>query len=129
MVFTANTLAALLGVTPRQVRRWKDQGWLDTQDRRITEKCLGQFLRAHPDRIPFDRLRREDQVYLVDLGFPCPEAATFKKNVRDILDGIGRQRKPRRPLRSGNATAIGVDHGEGSTEGDDGATLAAGTSG
>jgi len=65
--------------TPRQVRRWKDQGQLETQDRRITEKWLGQFLRAHHDRIPFDSLRREDQVYLVDLGFPCPEATTFKR--------------------------------------------------
>ena len=128
-VFTANTLAALLGVTPRQVRRWKDQGQLETQDRRITEKCLGQFLRAHPDRIPFDSLRREDQVYLVDLGFPCPEATTFKKNVRNILDGIGRQRKPRRPLRSGNATAMDAGHGEENQDGDDGATFVAGTSG
>jgi hypothetical protein len=55
----------------------------------------------HPDRIPFDSLRREDQVFLVDLGFPSQEAATFKKNVREILDGIGRQRKPRRPVRRG----------------------------
>jgi hypothetical protein len=110
-VFTVNSLAALLRVTPRQVRRWKERGWLETKEYRITEKCLGQFLRAHPDRIPFDTLRREDQVFLVDLGFPCREAATFKKNVRDILDGIGRERKPRRPVRKGNGTAIDAGRG------------------
>lgn len=116
-VFTVNSLAALLRVTPRQIRRWKERGWLETKDRRITEECLGQFLRAHPDRIPFDSLRREDQVFLVDLGFPCQEAATFKKNVREILDGIGRQRKPRRPLRKGNVTTMDLGQGE---EGPDG---------
>ena len=116
-VFTANSLADLLHVTPRQVRRWKERGWLETKDRRITEECLGQFLRAHPDRIPFDSLRREDQVFLVDLGFPCQEAATFKKNVREILDGIGRQRKPRRPLRRDNITAMELGRGEEGTDG------------
>ena len=116
-VFTVNSLAALLRVTPRQIRRWKERGWLETKDRRITEECLGQFLRAHPDRIPFDSLRREDQVFLVDLGFPCQEAATFKKNVREILDGIGRQRKPRRPLRRDNVTAIDLGRSEEGTDG------------
>ena len=116
-VFTVNSLAALLRVTPRQIRRWKERGWLETKARRITEECLGQFLRAHPDRIPFDSLRREDQVFLVDLGFPCQEAATFKKNVREILDGIGRQRKPRRPLRRDNVTAIDLGRSEEGTDG------------
>jgi hypothetical protein len=45
------------------------------------------------------------------------------------LDGIGRQRKPRRPLRSGNATAMDAGHGEENQDGDDGATFVAGTSG
>jgi hypothetical protein len=103
-VFTANSLAALLRVTPRQIRRWKERGWLETKDRRITEECLGQFLRRHPNQIPFDSLQREEQMFLLDLGFPSREAATFKKNIREILDGIGRQRKPRRPVRRGNAT-------------------------
>jgi len=97
--FTVSTLAALLRVTPRQIRRWKERGWLETKDHRITEECLGKFLRGHSDRIPFDRLPPENKVYLVDLGFPSAEAATFKKNVREILDGIGRQRNPRRRVR------------------------------
>ena len=101
-VFTVPELSELLQVSPRQVRRWKECGWLETKGRRITEKCLRLFLRDHADRIQFDALRREDQIYLLDIGFPRPEAAVFKKNVREILDGIGRQRKPRRPARKSN---------------------------
>jgi hypothetical protein len=101
-VFTVAELADFIHVTERQIRRWKERGWLKTNGRKITEKCLGQFLREHPDRIRFDELRREDQVYLLDLGYPRPEAAILKKNVREILDGIGRQRKPRRPGRKAN---------------------------
>jgi hypothetical protein len=127
-VFTVNSLADVLRVTPRQIRRWKEKGWLETKDRRITEECLGQFLRAHPDRIPFDSLRREDQVFLVDLGFPCSEAATFKKNVREILESIGRQRNPRRPVRRSAATAMDVCCGDDDTDGDDASTLTMETS-
>ncbi len=98
-VFTVAELSGLLHVTERQIRRWKERGWLETRGRRITERSLGQFLREHAERIPFDELRREDQIYLLDLGYPRSEAAAFKKHVREILDGIGRQRKPRRPGR------------------------------
>ena len=115
--FTVSTLAALLRVTPRQIRRWKERGWLETKDRRITEECLGQFLRSHSDRIPFDTLPQEDKVFLVDLGFPSQKAATFKKNVREILDGIGRQRNPRRRIRRGEEP-----------NGDDDLTLTSGSS-
>ena len=103
-VFTVAELSDLLQVTQRQIRRWKERGWLETKCRRITEKCLSQFLREHSDRVPFDKLRREDQIYLLDLGYPRPEAVVFKKNVREILDGIGRQRKPRRPGHRANET-------------------------
>jgi hypothetical protein len=127
-VYTVDTLADLIRVPPRQIRRWKELGWLETNDRKITEQCLTQFLRAHPDRIPFNSLPRGDQVYLLSLGFPCREAATFKKNVREILDGIGRQRNPRRPVRSGYSTATDVGQGEEDYDGDDGSALSAGTS-
>jgi hypothetical protein len=103
-VFTVSELAELLQVTPRQIRRWKERGWLETKGRRITEKCLGRFLQEHSDRVPFDALAREDQIYLLDLGFPRREAVLFKKNVREILDGIGRQRKPKRLGLSTNET-------------------------
>jgi hypothetical protein len=111
-VFTVAEVSELLQVTQRQIRRWKERGWLETEGRRITEKCMGQFLREHADRVPFDDLRREDQTYLLDLGYPRPEAVAFKKNVREILDGIGRQRKQRRPARKANET----DASEGSDE-------------
>ena len=128
-VFTVNSLAALLRVTPRQIRRWKERGWLETKDRRITEECLRQFLRGHPNQIPFDCLQPEDKVFLIDLGFPSGKAATFKKNVREILDGIGRQRKPRRPGRRGNVTTMDLGQGDEGTDGDDGSTFTVGTLG
>jgi cob(I)alamin adenosyltransferase len=121
-VFTVDTLAARLHVTPRQIRRWKERGWLETQDRRITEAGLGRFLRTHPDRIPFDSLPRENQVFLVDLGFPSPDAAIFKKNVREILDGIGRQRKPRRKVRRDEVTAMDARQDEQDDDGEEGPT-------
>jgi hypothetical protein len=98
-VFTVAEVSGLLHVSERQIRRWKELGWLETKGRKITEKGLGHFLRDHPHRIRFDELRREDQVYLLDLGYPRPEAAVLKKNVREILDGIGRLRKQRRQGR------------------------------
>ena len=127
-VFTSDDLATRLHVTPRQIRRWKERGWLETKDHRISEECLRRFLRAHPDRIPFDSLPREDQVFLVDLGFPSPEAAAFKKNVREILDGLGRQRQPRRPVRRDDATDMDVSPGEEDVDDDDAPTLTFGTS-
>ena len=70
-VFTVDQLSALLQVTPRQVRRWKEKGLLETKDRRVTERDLGQFLREHAGGIPFESLPRETQIYLVDLGYRC----------------------------------------------------------
>jgi hypothetical protein len=124
--FTVNALAALLHVTPRQIRRWKERGWLETKNRRITEDCLRRFLRAHPDRIPYASLGREDKVFLVDLGFPSPEATSFKRNVREILDGIGRQRNPRRPIRRDHPTV--ADVGQNDERSGDALTLTTGTS-
>ena len=98
-VFTVDQLSALLHATPRQIRRWKEKEWLRTKDRRITERDLSQFLREHPEEVGFDRLPRETRVYLVDLGYPCAESVWFKKSVREILDGVGRQRKHRRKAR------------------------------
>jgi len=97
-VYTADTLAELLHVTPRQIRRWRQRGWLGKNDRRITAQSVKEFLRAHPDRIAYDSLPRETQIVLIDLGYPSRDAEDFKKSVREILDGIGRQRKPRRPV-------------------------------
>ena len=126
--YTADTLADLLHVTPRQVRRWRQRGWLGTKDRRITGQCVREFLRAHPDRIAFDSLPRADQICLIDLGYPSPDAADFKKSVREILDGIGRQRKPRRPVRKNDTPATEAGREDEDTEDDDQSTLTSGAS-
>ena len=105
-VFTVDELAELIHATPRQIRRWKEKGWLEAKNRRITEGCLERFLREHADLVPFGSLRREDQIYLTDLGYPSDELKKFRQSVREVLDGIGRQRKPRRPAR-GNTTGSG----------------------
>ncbi|MFN7998440.1 MAG: hypothetical protein U0Q18_32765 [Bryobacteraceae bacterium] len=113
--FTVDELAGRFHVTPRQIRRWKEKGWLQTRNRRITEPCFESFLLEHADQIPFTSLPREEQIYLIELGYPCPEGKVFRQNVREILDGIGRQRKPRRPapqLRINETTTgdNGLDH-------------------
>ena len=127
-VYTADTLADLLHVTPRQVRRWRQRGWLGTKDRRISGECVKEFLRAHPDRIAFDSLPRADQVCLIDLGYPSPDAADFKKSVREILDGIGRQRKPRRPVHKNDTPAPEADREGEDSDDDDQSTRANGAS-
>jgi hypothetical protein len=127
-VYTAGTLAELLHVTARQIRRWRQRGWLGTKDRRITVQCVKEFLRAHPDRIAFDSLPRADQVCLIDLGYPSRDAAEFKKNVREILDGIGRQRKPRRPVRKDDSAPPDTGRDEEDTDGDHESTLTSGNS-
>ena len=106
-IFTVDQISTLLNVTPRQIRRWKEKGWLQTKDRRITERDLGEFLREHADGIDYESLNRETQIYLVDLGYPGAERVEFRKNVRQILDGVGRQRKHRRNVRTGSEGADG----------------------
>jgi hypothetical protein len=107
-VYTVDELAGLIRATPRQIRHWKEKGWLETTNRKITEEGLARFLQEHADRIPFETLPRGNQVYLVDLGYLCPERKTFRQNVREILDSIGKQRKPRRQAqnRSGAGTVL-----------------------
>ena len=126
-VYTADALAELLHVTPRQIRRWRQQGWLGKTDRRITGQNVKEFLRAHPDRIAYDSLPRESQIVLIDLGYPSRDAEDFKKSVREILDGIGRQRKPRRPVNK-----VAKPNREAGSQEDDGdddqATLTGGVS-
>jgi len=126
-VYTADALAELLHVTPRQIRRWRQQGWLGKTDRRITGQNVKEFLRAHPDRIAYDSLPRESQIVLIDLGYPSRDAEDFKKSVREILDGIGRQRKPRRPVNK-----VAKPNDEASSQEDDSdddqATLTGGVS-
>ena len=82
MVFTAKTLQPSSVSTPRQVRRWEDQGWLETQDRKINGNCLGQFCGHILTQFRLRASDGRDQVYLVDLGFPCPEKEPSKRMSR-----------------------------------------------
>jgi hypothetical protein len=83
--FTAKEVAELIQVSPRKIRRWKERGWLKTVNHRVTRRCLERFLRSHADQVPFASSNREQQVKLMDLGYPCAETKQFKKNVSCIL--------------------------------------------
>ena len=78
-IFTVDQISTLLNVTPRQIRRWKEKGWLQTKDRRITERALGEFLREHADGIDYESLNRETQIYLVDLGTQARRGWSFAR--------------------------------------------------
>jgi len=126
--YTVDELAERIHVTPRQIRRWKEKGWLQTQDRRITGPCLEQFLSEHADQIPFADLPRPEQVHLIDLGYPCPGGKAFQQNVREILEGLGRDRKTRRRARKGQASGMATGDSGPDTDGDDNSACAVGQS-
>lgn len=94
--FTADDLATLLLVTPRQIRRWKEKRWLETKNHRITEGSVRRFLSDHPDRIDFDKLSYEARVYLADLGYECKSMRDFRKSATEILSSLGRDRTSRK---------------------------------
>ena len=93
LAFTVGELAVMLRVTPRQVERWKEKGWLKTTRRRVTDKDLAAFIKDHPERIPYDLLSREVQVFLLGLGYPAPEAPKFQATVKSILDDVAGRKK------------------------------------
>ena len=93
VAFNVDEMAAMLHVTVRQVRRWKENGWLTTTRRRITEKDLALFLKDHHQRIPFHLLSRDVQIFLMDLGYPAAETAQFRANVKSILDDVAGRKK------------------------------------
>jgi hypothetical protein len=93
VAFTTEELAIMLQVTARQVERWKEKGWLKTTRRRVTDKDLAAFIKEHPERIPYDLLSREVQVFLLGLGYPAPEAPKFQATVKSILDDVAGRKK------------------------------------
>ena len=93
IAFTVDELATMLQVTPRQVRRWKENGWLKTTRRRTSEQDLAAFLKEHYARVPFQALPREVQVFLISLGYPAPEAAEFQARVKSILEDVAGRKK------------------------------------
>jgi hypothetical protein len=93
VAFTVDELAAMLHVTSRQVRRWKENGWLNTTRRRISDQDLRAFLKKHHDRVPYQLLPRDVQVFLISLGYPAKDAAEFRATVKSILEDVGGRKK------------------------------------
>ena len=91
--FTVDELAAALCVTARQVRRWKERGWLNTTRRRISQQDLAAFLRAHHEVVPYRMLPRDTQLFLIDLGYPASDAAQFRATVKAILETVGGRKR------------------------------------
>ncbi len=71
--FKGKDLINLLNVTPKQVRRWREKGYLKSVAGRITEESLEAFCRDHPEKIPYHELSEHVQLWLRDLGYPAVE--------------------------------------------------------
>lgn len=68
--FKSKDLVNLLHVTARQIRRWRERGYLETTAGRITERSFERFCREHRDRIPYNSLDQTTQLWLRSLGYP-----------------------------------------------------------
>ncbi len=71
--FKGKDLVNLLNVTQKQVRRWREKGYLRSVAGRITEESLEAFCRDHPEKIPYHELSEHVQLWLRDLGYPAVE--------------------------------------------------------
>jgi len=91
--YTVDELASILNVSCRQIRRWKENGRLETTRRRIGENDLAAFLKQHHQLVPYETLPRETQVYLLSLGYPAKESQDFQKNVKAVLESLGPRKK------------------------------------
>ena len=84
--FKGKDLVNWLNVTPKQVRRWREKGYLRSAAGRITEESLEAFCRDHPEKIPYHELSEHVQLWLRDLGYPgvegiSPRELAVKLNV------------------------------------------------
>jgi hypothetical protein len=68
--FKVKDLAGMLGVTIRQVRRWRQKGYLRGVNGRITEESFAKFCRLHTEKIPYDGLGWDAQLWLRSFGYP-----------------------------------------------------------
>ena len=111
IAFTTDELATMLQVTPRQIRRWKEKGWLKTTRRRTSDQDLSAFLKEHHECIPFRTLSREVQIFLISHGYPTAEAAAFQSRVKSILDDVAGRKKrcDAREVREANANRYDRD--------------------
>ena len=103
LAFTVDELAEMFRVSPRRVRTWKEKRWLRTTRRRVTETDLTAFIKEHHGLIPFAGLPSYVRKFLIDLGFPAKEAASFHANVKSILESVG-GRKRRSDARTSGAS-------------------------
>lgn len=67
--FKVKDLAGMLGVTIRQVRRWRQKGYLRGVNGRITEESFARFCRTHAQKIPYDTLGWDVQLWLRSFGY------------------------------------------------------------
>ena len=84
--FKGKDLVNWLKVTPKQVRRWREKGYLRSVAGRITEESLEAFCRDHAEKIPYHELSEHVQLWLRDLGYPAvngisPRELAVKLNV------------------------------------------------
>lgn len=74
--FKVKDLAILLGVTIRQIRRWRQKGYLHGLNGRITEESFIKFCRAHAEKIPYSRLGWDTKLWLRGFGYRPPSASS-----------------------------------------------------
>lgn len=70
--FKVKDLAGVLGVTIRQVRRWRQKGYLRGVNGRITEESFARFCRVHVEKIPYDSLGWDTRLWLRGFGYRSP---------------------------------------------------------
>lgn len=87
--FKGKDLVNWLNVTPKQVRRWREKGYLRSAAGRITEESLEAFCRDHPEKIPYDELGGHVQLWLRDLGYPAVDGLS----ARELADKLNVSRR------------------------------------
>lgn len=87
--FKGKDLVNWLNVTPKQVRRWREKGYLRSAAGRITEESLEAFCREHPEKIPYDELGEHMQLWLRDLGYPAVDGLS----PRELADKLNVSRR------------------------------------
>lgn len=67
--FKVKDLAAMLQVTIRQVRRWRQRGYLASINGRITDDSFSRFCRFHANKIPYADLDDSTRLWLRGFDF------------------------------------------------------------
>ena len=89
--YSHSELAELLGVNPKTVRKWVENGWLFVRSGRISEQSTERFLKSYPEE--YD-LRRVDAAWFKGMVFP-----SFGKT---LLDRKSRPARPEEPMDVGS---------------------------